>query len=138
MLNPLTRYGESHPYVQAPSLDDLRAGLQEAIKAEDYGTAARIRDRIAQVEQEDPVVTAERELEQAVAEERFEVGSQSAVRPLPAQPGTSVSSRLDLRVTTAHWPEVKWGKMVSLCSTLTLPPSPACSAPCAAGRRQAA
>lgn len=58
---------------EAPSLEDLRSGLQAAIKAEDYATAARIRDRIAELEQADPVVQAQRELEAAVAEERFEV-----------------------------------------------------------------
>ena len=54
-------------------LGELRAGLQEAVKAEDYATAARIRDRISLLEQEDPVVQAEQALAQAIAEQRFEV-----------------------------------------------------------------
>jgi hypothetical protein len=57
--------------VEAPSLDELRQGLAEAVKAEDYASATRIRDRIAELEQTDPVVQTERQLEQAIAEERF-------------------------------------------------------------------
>lgn len=59
--------------IETPSLADLRSGLEAAVKAEDYQTAAQIRDRINELEQADPLVLAERELEQAISEERFEV-----------------------------------------------------------------
>jgi hypothetical protein len=59
--------------VQASSLSELQDGLQEAIKAEDYAAAARIRDRISEFMQEDPVLQAEARLEAAIREERFEV-----------------------------------------------------------------
>jgi hypothetical protein len=77
---------------EAPSLEDLRSGLQEAIKAEDYASAARIRDRIAELEQADPVVQAERELEAAIAEERFEV----------RQPYADASCARCSRLQTSH------------------------------------
>lgn len=65
---------------QALSLVELRSGLEEAVKAEDYATAARIRDRIAQYEREDPVLQVEAQLAAAVAEQRFQV------RPSPLPP----------------------------------------------------
>ena len=66
--------------VQASSLSELQDGLQEAIKAEDYAAAARIRDRISEFMQEDPVLQAEARLDAAVREERFEVRWESCLK----------------------------------------------------------
>ena len=72
------RSGGTEAPTEPPSLAQLREGLAEAVKAEDFATAARLRDRIAETEAADPVVRAERELEQAIAEERFEVSGACA------------------------------------------------------------
>lgn len=56
-----------------PTLSDLKRSLDEAVKGEDYAAAASIRDRIAELEQQDPVLQLEAQLEEAIAEQRYEV-----------------------------------------------------------------
>lgn len=52
------------------------------MQSEDYAAAAQLRDRIAQLESQDPLLAAQVELEAAVREERFEVGCRYWVRLL--------------------------------------------------------
>lgn len=44
------------------------------MQSEDYAAAAQLRDRITELESQDPLLAAQAELEAAVREERFEVG----------------------------------------------------------------
>lgn len=90
--------------VQASSLSELQDGLQEAIKAEDYAAAARIRDRISEFMQEDPVLQAEARLDAAVREERFEDAAKlrDELKQLrPPSPVPAVAPALDLGALTA-------------------------------------
>ncbi|KAI3428176.1 hypothetical protein D9Q98_006556 [Chlorella vulgaris] len=91
--------------IETPSLADLRSGLEAAVKAEDYQTAAQIRDRINELEQADPLVLAERELEQAISEERFEDAAAvrdrlKELRPAPP-PLPQPAAAFDSSATTA-------------------------------------
>lgn len=53
------------------SLEELRGSLDEAVESEDYERAGYIRDRIYEIEENDPVISMERKLEIAVREERY-------------------------------------------------------------------
>lgn len=55
-----------------PSVQDLKAELQDAIRLEAYGRAADIRDALKSLETSDPTLLKE-QLEECVAEERYTV-----------------------------------------------------------------
>ena len=57
-----------------PSVQDLKAELQDAIRLEAYGRAADIRDALKSLETSDPTLLKE-QLEECVAEERYMVCS---------------------------------------------------------------
>jgi hypothetical protein len=60
----------------AAEIIELKAQLFEAVAAEDFALAAGLRDEIARLESQDPVSVLRSELQRAVSEERFEVGTQ--------------------------------------------------------------
>jgi len=53
------------------NLEALRSALEIAISSEDYTAAAKLRDQIREVEQQDPLIPLKAELEIAIAEERY-------------------------------------------------------------------
>ena len=57
--------------LQKLELETLKAALEQVVKAEDYATAAKVRDAIRTVEQKDPLVSLQSELEAAISEERY-------------------------------------------------------------------
>jgi pantothenate kinase len=52
-------------------LEDLRSSMDEAIVDEEYEKAAFLRDKIHELENNDPVLSLERDLKLAVEEERY-------------------------------------------------------------------
>lgn len=70
----------------AAEVADLRRDLAVAIQSEDYAAAAQLRDRIAQLESQDPLLAAQVELEAAVREERFEDAARLRDRVKQLQP----------------------------------------------------
>jgi ApaG protein len=91
------------------ALEELAEALAAVVRAEDYKLAAKVRDAIKTVQQKDPLVSLELELELAVKEERF--GDAALLRdqlrelqppppPTPEPPSTS-STRVTegIRVT---------------------------------------
>jgi ApaG protein len=91
------------------ALDELKSALEAVIRAEDYAAAAKVRDAIKAVQQKDPLMSLELELELAVNEERW--GDAALLRdqlrelqppppPTPEPPSTS-STRVTegIRVT---------------------------------------
>lgn len=57
--------------LQKLELDTLREALELSVLSEDYATAAKVRDAIRTVEQRDPLVSLQSELEVAILEERY-------------------------------------------------------------------
>jgi hypothetical protein len=64
---------------QPQSKDELQKALQSAIAAEDYATAARLKDQIMEIELQDPLISLKWELDAAVEEERYAVSSSAPV-----------------------------------------------------------
>lgn len=70
----------------AAEVADLRRDLAVAIQSEDYAAAAQLRDRITELESQDPLLAAQAELEAAVREERFEDAARLRDRVKQLQP----------------------------------------------------
>lgn len=62
--------GES-PGRETMTMEELQIVLDRAVEEEDYATAIEIRDRMGELEEEDPVLKLEKELKEAVEEERY-------------------------------------------------------------------
>ena len=86
--------------------EELKAALEAVIRAENYEAAAKVRDAIKTVQQKDPLLSLQSELELAVKEERF--GDAALLRdqlrelqPPPPEPPTTSSTRVTegIRVT---------------------------------------
>jgi ApaG protein len=63
---------KNSPETRVEDLVTLRTALDVCIQAEDYASAARLRDEIQRLEDKDPLRRLETELENAVKEDRFE------------------------------------------------------------------
>ncbi|KAH7616622.1 hypothetical protein Ndes2526B_g08719 [Nannochloris sp. 'desiccata'] len=92
--------------VSEMALDELKSALDAVIRAEDYAAAAKVRDAIKTVQQKDPLLSLEMELDLAVKEERF--GDAALLRdqlrelqPPPPEPPSTSSTRVTegIRVT---------------------------------------
>lgn len=92
--------------LQKLELETLREALESSVRAEDYATAAKVRDAIRTVEQRDPLVSIQSELEVAISEERY--GDAALLRdqlkellPPPPEPPSTSSTRITegIRVT---------------------------------------
>ena len=57
----------------AQSKEELQKALKQAIAAEDYATAARLKEQIVEIEMQDPFTGLKWALEEAIAEERYAV-----------------------------------------------------------------
>jgi len=53
------------------TLEELEVVLKRAVNEEDYATAVEIRDKMGKLKDEDPVLRLEKELKEAVEEERY-------------------------------------------------------------------
>lgn len=61
---------------QAPQYktkEELQVALKQAIAAEDYATAARLKEQIVEIEMQDPLTGLKWALDAAIAEERYAV-----------------------------------------------------------------
>lgn len=58
-----------------PTKEELQQELKKAIAAEDYKTAAQLKDQIMQIELKDPLIGLKWALEEAIEEERYAVSS---------------------------------------------------------------
>lgn len=73
---PFRNTNERYMYEEVLELDgmdleDLRSSMDEAIVDEEYEKAAFLRDKIHELEKNDPVLSLERDLKLAVEEERY-------------------------------------------------------------------
>lgn len=57
--------------LEGMDLDELRSSMDEAVVDEEYEKAAFLRDKIYELENNDPLLSLERDLRSAVAEERY-------------------------------------------------------------------
>jgi protein-arginine kinase activator protein McsA len=54
---------------------ELEKAMKEAIAAEDYAAAAKLKEQIWNIEMQDPLTSLKLALDGAIAEERYDVGS---------------------------------------------------------------
>lgn len=74
---------------QPQSKEELQQALKTAIAAEDYATAARLKEQITEIEMQDPLVGLKLALDAAIAEERYAVSSSQA----PTWPRNALTGR---------------------------------------------
>lgn len=64
---------QSQEQAAAQSKEELQKALKQAIAAEDYATAARLKEQIVEIEMQDPLTGLKWALDAAIAEERYAV-----------------------------------------------------------------
>lgn len=67
------RRSSSQAAAAAETKELLQRDLKKAIAAEDYSTAAKLKQQIMEIEMQDPLVGLKWALEAAIAEERYAV-----------------------------------------------------------------
>ncbi|XP_022738482.1 uncharacterized protein LOC111291139 isoform X2 [Durio zibethinus] len=90
-LNPNPTRNESSFLSRSQTYAMLKHQMEVAAKSEDYKEAARIRDSLKMLEEEEPILRLRRLIKEAVADERFE-GIRVQVRSVYVE-GRSIPSR---------------------------------------------